>query len=256
MAGPLVEALVGLVAGVLSGAFGVGGGIVTTPAIRLLLGYPELVAVGTPLPVIVPTAMAGAWSYARRDLSDVRAGIIVGLSGLPTTILGAWLSDAVGGTVVLLVTAALIAWMAVDTVRQARAGTRAAVIGALHPRRALGLASLGIVAGAYSGFLGLGGGFVIVPLLTRWFGMDMRRAIGTSLVSVTLLAVPGTIAHWWLGHVDPGLALALAVGVVPGALLGAQLTQRAADRHVRYAFGGLLLVTALVLAGREIGGLL
>jgi uncharacterized membrane protein YfcA len=54
---------VGLVAGVLSGMFGVGGGLVTTPAIRLLLGFPALIALGTPLPVILPTAVAGAASY-------------------------------------------------------------------------------------------------------------------------------------------------------------------------------------------------
>jgi uncharacterized membrane protein YfcA len=85
----LATALVGLVSGVLAGLFGIGGGLVTTPAIRLVLGYPELVAVGTPLMVIVPTAVTGAVSYARRGSADVRAGLTVGLWGSVTAILGA-----------------------------------------------------------------------------------------------------------------------------------------------------------------------
>jgi len=256
-AGPLATALVGLAAGVLSGAFGVGGGVVTTPAIRLLLGYPDLIAVGTPLPVIIPTAIAGAWSYSRRGLADIRAGVVIGLAGAPASVAGAWLSSVLGGQVVLLVTAALIAYMAVDTFLQAVGGprTRPVAVGSAHPRRGWALAALGLVAGLYSGFLGLGGGFVVVPVLARFFGMDIKRAIGTSLTAVALLALPGTAAHAALGHIDWQLAAWLALGVVPGALVGARLTQRTSEKWVGVAFAGLLLLTALLLAANEIGWL-
>lgn len=248
MASPLAVVAVGLVAGVLSGAFGVGGGVVTTPAIRLLLGYPALIAVGTPLPVIVPTALAGAWSYWRAGLIDVRAALTIGLAGIPVTVLGAWLSDIAGGPLVLTVTAALIAYMAVDVALGGRASASRA-----ESRRAgfAGYALLGAVTGLYSGFLGLGGGFIIVPLLARAFGMPIKRAIGTSLLTVSLLAIPGTITHWYLGHVDVPLALTLMLGVVPGALLGARLTKKAGEATVRYAFAGLLAVTAVVLVVNE-----
>lgn len=248
MASPLVVVGIGLAAGVLSGAFGVGGGVVTTPAIRLLLGYPALIAVGTPLPVIIPTALAGAWSYWRAGLIDVRAALTIGLAGVPVTVLGAWLSDMVGGRVVLAVTAALIAYMAVDVALGSKGASSRS-----RSRRAgfVGYAVLGVVTGLYSGFLGLGGGFVIVPLLTRAFGMPIKRAIGTSLLTVSLLAIPGTITHWYLGHVDVMLALMLMVGVVPGALLGARLTRKADEVAVRYAFAGLLAVTAVVLVANE-----
>ncbi|MHB9004469.1 MAG: sulfite exporter TauE/SafE family protein [Coriobacteriia bacterium] len=237
-----------MAAGVLSGAFGVGGGIVTTPAIRLLLGCPALIAVGTPLPVIVPTALAGAWSYWRAGLVDVRAALTIGAAGIPVTVLGAWLSDMAGGRMVLAFTAALIAYMAVDVA----IGGKSAGDPAARPERGVGAyAILGTFTGLYSGFLGLGGGFVIVPLLTRVFGMSIKRSIGTSLLAVCLLAVPGTITHWYLGHVDVSLALMLMIGVVPGALLGARLTRKAGDTAVRYAFSGLLAVTALVLVANE-----
>jgi uncharacterized membrane protein YfcA len=121
------------------------------------------------------------------------------------------------------------------------------------PHPLVRLAAIGVLAGVYSGFLGLGGGFVIVPALTRYLGMPVKRAIGTSLVTVAVLAIPGTITHYFLGHIDPWLALFLAIGVVPGAMIGARLTAGASDRAIRLAFAGLLLVVGVWLTVSELG---
>ncbi|NTU71706.1 MAG: sulfite exporter TauE/SafE family protein, partial [Coriobacteriia bacterium] len=244
---------IGLVSGVLSGAFGIGGGIVTTPAIRLILGAPALIAVGTPLPVIFPSALTGALNYARNGVADVRAGITCGIAGVATAVLGAWTTQLVGGTVVLLATAALILWTAADMILQVARPMRESSEAEEHPTPAsttsvdgdsaarserakpvngvpqnrpavARLAVIGLLTGFYSGFLGLGGGFVLVPLLTRWVGFPIKRAIATSLVAVTILAVPGTITHALLGNIDWRIAAALAVGVVPGAFLGSRFT--------------------------------
>lgn len=250
------SAIVGLAAGILSGMFGVGGGLLTTPALRLLLGAPALIAVGTPLPVIIPTALTGAISYARRGLADVPGGVVLGLWGALAAVAGAYASDLAGGPAVMLATAALILFMATDMVRQARGDKpEKPAIPSHHPRRQVALALLGIATGFYSGFLGLGGGFVLVPLLARWFGYPIKRAIGTSLVSIAILAVPGSIAHLQLGHVDVGLALSLIVGVVPGALVGARLTAAARERAVKIGFAGLLAVAGTALLVGEVAAL-
>ena len=284
----VVGAGIGLVSGVLSGAFGIGGGIITTPAIRLILGAPALVAVGTPLPVIFPSALAGAISYARNGIADVRAGVVCGLAGSLTAVAGAWATQLVGGNVVLIATAVLILYSAADTVAQvlhpprvelvsgeeadafrsatvelataedalvsapaaASAANAAAAASALFP-----LVWIGALTGLYAGFLGLGGGFVLVPLLTRWRRFGMKRAIATSLVAITILSVPGTITHALLGHIDWRIAAALTVGVVPGALLGARITIGAKERTVRLAFAALLVVVGVWLAGSELGWL-
>lgn len=237
--------------------FGVGGGILTTPALRLILGAPALIALGTPLPVIIPTAVAGAYSYARRNSADVRGGLAIGAWGAVASVAGAFASDLAGGTVVMLVTAALVLFMAADMALQAM-GRRTGEprIAEHHPQRKLALALLGLATGVYSGFLGLGGGFVLVPLLVRWFGFPIKRAIGTSLVSIALLAIPGSVAHFALGHVDAKLALALMIGVVPGAFMGARLTAVASERMVKIGFALLLALTGLLLAAKELTGLL
>jgi uncharacterized membrane protein YfcA len=178
----------------------------------------------------------------------------------------------------MVLTAALILWVAADmafhTVRgdraaaEARAGAAEADPAEAHapaaseppaPPTRLPLAKLaviGLVTGLYSGLLGLGGGFVVVPALTRWLDVPLKRALGTSLVVVAVLAVPGTIAHYLLGHVDLGLAAWLIVGTVPGAWIGARLTAAAKERTVAISFSVVLAIAGLVLAGSELAGVL
>jgi len=275
---------IGFVSGVLSGAFGIGGGIITTPAIALILGAPALIAVGTPLPVIFPSAVTGAINYFKRGSLDVRVGVTCGLVGSAFAVVGALVTQFVGGTVVLLATAALILYTAVDMILQVlrppRIGLQAAEErdafgeieatgssgppgtsdqprhgGASAPIAWWSYATIGALTGFYSGFLGLGGGFVLVPILTRWLGFDIKRAIGTSLLAIAILSIPGTITHALLGHIDWGLAAMLAVGVIPGAMLGSKIALGSSDRALRIAFAVMLLLVGGWLGLREIGWL-
>ena len=109
---------IGLVSGVLSGAFGIGGGIITTPAIRLILGAAPLIAVDTPLPVIFPSAVTGLLNYRRQGLLETRTGLWCGAFGSVFAVLGALATQFAGGTVVLLATAALILYTAGDMILQ------------------------------------------------------------------------------------------------------------------------------------------
>lgn len=265
---------IGLASGVLSGMFGIGGGVLTTPAIRLLLGAPALVAVGTPLVAIIPSAVTGAFSYARSRIADVRSGLIIAAAGALSAIAGAWATKLVGGTFVLVATAAVIVYAAADMALQVVRPPKAvcdeppttdapgeqvepaagAELACERPG-VFALAVIGLVTGFYSGFLGLGGGFIIVPMLTRWQRFSIKRAIGTSLVAVSLLAVPGTITHSLLGHIDWGIAAALVVGVIPGAMIGAKITLGTSDRHVRIGFAVLFSLVGIWLAVSELLGL-
>jgi uncharacterized membrane protein YfcA len=274
--------VVGAVSGVLSGMFGIGGGMITTPAIRLLLGGSAIAAVATPLPIIIPTAITGAVGYVRRGMADLRAGWIVGGAGALAAVVGAYATRWIGGPALLIATGVLVVYMAADMLFSGRrAGPGAHVPepsvsaseegpllvgdetavgpgsagwspGAAALPSASKLALLGLGAGLYSGLLGLGGGFVIVPLLIRLFGFGTKRAIGTSLVAIAVLSVPGTITHALLGHIDWRLAIALSVTVIPGAWLGARVTAAASERYVRAAFAVMLAVVGFVMFANEV----
>lgn len=247
----LPAALVGLGAGVGSGMFGIGGAVITTPAIRMLLGYPEFIAVGTPLPVILPAAITGAIVHMRQGTADVRTGLTVGAWGIPASVAGAALTPLVGGEVVLVITAFVIILIALDMLFDgaSRTGPRLN----MHSLGRAAVPAVGAIAGFHSGFLGLGAGFVVVPLLNRLLGMELKRSIGTSLIAVAVFAVPGSLTHWALGHIDVDLALALTFGVVWGAVLGARLNHVAAERTIRVLFAVLLATVGVLFVLTETG---
>ena len=104
-----------------------------------------------------------------------------------------------------------------------------------------------------SGSLGVGGGFIMVPLMLSLVGISMKQASGTSLIAVMLLAIPGTIEQGLLGNIDYMAGIAVAVGSIPGAVIGARLVRLVPERTLRFIFGGFLIVAAVVLVLNEVG---
>lgn len=254
----LVVAL-GLLTGVMSGLFGVGGAVISTPGIRVL-GVPALLAVGTTLPSIIPGAASGTARYAREGMVDWQVVAITAPAGVVAAVGGALAADHVPGEghVLMLMTAGLLGYSAFrmlprdepegspdpapdhDELAETDAEVASAIGGAddvlvAHPtrRRPLSFLAVGIVAGGLSGLLGIGGGIVMVPGFTQFGGLPVKRAIATSLACVGLFAIPGTITHALLGNIDWRFALLLCVGVVPGARIGAALAIASGDRRLR-----------------------
>jgi uncharacterized protein len=249
-----LTAALGAATGVLSGAFGVGGAIVSQPGIRAL-GVAPLVAVGTTLPSIVPSAVSGALRYRREGMIDRRAVALTVPVGLATAVVGALLSDVVPGDghLLMVATAGLLALTAVRIGRSALEPATTPAPATPAGRRHRGAFIItGAAAGLLSGLLGIGGGVVMVPGFTQLAGMALKRAIATSLVCVGLFAVPGTVTHALQDQIDWRVALILTVTVIPGSRLGAALTVRADERPLRAAVGVFLLAVAAVYATSEL----
>ena len=244
---------IGFVSGVLSGLFGVGGGIVMTPGFQVLMGAPPIVALATPLPVIFPTALTGAYAYGRAGEVDVRAAAWMVGPGIAAAILGAWLTDLIDTHLLLVVTALLLAYQAVAILRGARASAPRKVFG---EGTALAFASIGFAAGFISGLLGIGGGLIIVPLLAGALGMPLKRALGTSLLAIVALVIPGTVVHTALGHIDWAVFVVVTVGAVPGARVGARFALGTKERTLRILVGSFLLTIAVIYGASELSSLL
>ena len=109
-----------------------------------------------------------------------------------------------------------------------------------------------VVIGFLSGLLANGGGFLLVPLFVLIFGARLREAAATSLPCVAAMAVPGTITHALLGHIDWILALELSVGVVPATYIGARLSMRLRRVHLRQPFGIFMVIFGVYFFVREL----
>ncbi len=253
--GPVKDVLtvvVGVGTGVLSAAFGVGGAVVSTPAIRAL-GIPALLAVGTTLPSIFPSAITGTARYAREQLILWRVVAVTAPAGIVAAVVGAELSDDVPGEghLLMVLTAILLGYTAL---RMARKPRPVVVDPNAEPARTDGgragvLIAVGALAGLMSGLLGIGGGVVMVPGFTELGKLPLKTAIATSLACVAIFAIPSTITHGLNGNIDWRIALLLTIGVIPGARIGAAAAVKASDEGLRKtvaAFLGLIAVVYLV----------
>lgn len=135
----------------------------------------------------------------------------------------------------------------------ARSSTEAAHV-AITTRTVAAMIAIGLIAGFMGGYVGVGGGFVMVPLFISVLGISMRGASGTSLVAVCILAVPGVIEQALLGNVHVSVGLAIAVGSMPGSILGASLVKRIPESALRLLFASFLLVVAVILVLNEVVG--
>lgn len=264
-AGPLRDALTvgaGVLTGVLSGAFGVGGAVISTPFIRAL-GASATIAIGTTLPSVIPSSISGSLRYSRERL--VAWGVLpwVVPIGVVCAVLGALATEVIPGEghVEQLITAGFVGFTAWRTYAVGR-GPRILIIDdrpseefcrtAQERRDFFGI---GALAGGLSGLLGVGGGIVMVPAFNQWMKMTLKQSIATSLVCVGLFAIPGTITHAALGHIDWRFAFFLTLGVIPGARIGSRLTVQANDLRLRNTVAVFLAVVAVIYGAGEIAAL-
>jgi len=231
--------LIGVGVGFLSGAFGKGGSAIATPLLHLL-GVPAIVAIASPLPATIPTTWLASRAYARTGAVDRRV-VRVGLPiGVPCTVAGALLTRWIpGGPLVIVTDVVILAFgLRILLTRHSNTSER---VECTTVRRVLVVVG---VVGFVSGLLGNSGGFLLAPLFISALGMPIHRALGTSLVLATCLAVPGTLVHAWLGHIDWSLTLAFGLASAPAAAFGAQLALRTKERSLTLAYGAGLATLA------------
>ena len=277
----LATLVFGFGSGVLAGMFGIGGAVLTTPAIRVL-GATPIQGVGSTVPAILPGSVSGAYRYAKEGLVNWRVGLVCGFTGGLIAAVGAWVSGLVNAHYLMVATAGLMAFSGVSLIRSARSAAVLAEVPATGPEgdvaesiepdptpldpgeveaveaAELGLPRLMLVgagAGALAGLLGVGGGIVMVPAFTGLLKLPIKVAVGSSLVAVAIFSLPALITHAVLGHIAWRFAVPLLIGVIPGAQVGARLSFASSDVLVRRLFGWSVLAMSVVYGASELLGL-
>ena len=248
--------IAGVATGLMSGTFGVGGAVISTPAIRAL-GCSAVLAVGTTLPSILPGAISGSWRYRHGELIQWKVVAFTAPSGIAAAILGAWVSPRVPGDghLLMVLTALLLMWSSLNMIRSVTPSAVGEPAGAktnLRYSQSLSATLTGLVAGLLSGLLGVGGGIVMVPLFRRWLKLPMKNAVATSLICVGAFARPGTITHAIEGGIDWRFASWLTLGVVAGAPFGSKIALKMSDKKLQRVFGLFLAAVAVVYGTGEL----
>ncbi len=231
---PFLSLAFGAVVGLSLGLTGGGGAIFAVPLLVYGLSVDPRQAVGISLAAVGTTSLVGFLGRWKSGQVEVATGLMFAVAGMIGAPLGSWLSAKIPESLLLTLFALLMLVVAVRMWRKA-GPTSAPPIGAAEDlagptcrRDATGklqltspcavlLAGVGVLTGVLAGLFGVGGGFVIVPALVLFSGMAIHRAIGTSLLVITLISASGVASHLWAGREIP---LATTLYFVSGGVLG------------------------------------
>jgi uncharacterized membrane protein YfcA len=235
--------LIGVFVGFIGGLFGKGGSAIATPLL-FLAGAPAIVAVASPLPATIPATVLAAWQYHRAGQLDRRLLLQAVAIGAPATVVGALLTRYVGGHALIVLTEVLMLGLGLrllvtPTMRE-RGDARNGVWAVVGVCAATGFAA---------GLLANSGGFLLAPLFITVLRRPAKIAFGTSLATAAVLAIPGTIVHTALGHVDWSVTAAFALGSIPLSSIGARVAIKAKDARLERLFGAFLATSAVLLLG-------
>jgi uncharacterized membrane protein YfcA len=262
----MIFAILGALAvGLSLGIFGSGGSILTVPVLIYLLHHEDKVAIAESLGIVGAIALIGCLPYAKAKLVDWRVAVVFGVPGMAGTYLGAWAAAFVAGYVQLIVFAGVMLLAARQMWKRSKGPQRQAPDGGAddgagggtrHSRSAIKIVTDGLGVGVLTGFVGVGGGFLIVPALVILSGLSMRRAVATSLVIIALKSAAG---FWkYLGVLDSmgssvdwkTIGLFGAVGIV-GSFAGKALSGRLNQNALQRGFAVFLVVMACFIVVKE-----
>lgn len=224
------------------GFLGAGGSAITLPVLVYVLNIEPRQAIAMSLAIVGTTSLVGALVSLRRKHLDWQMGLLFGLEGVVGAYFSSQLSYLVSPEALLMAYAALLIAIGTLMLLGPQPGDRHA------PGRQLWKCSLvGGIVGILTGFFGVGGGFLIVPALIWFGGVNVRHAVGTSLMITTINSVAGLMGHAGRSRQDFGLTALLVVCAVAGVLPGIRLSRRVSPKTLRRGFAVFLLVLAMVL---------
>lgn len=236
-----------VVMGFVLGALGSGGSILTVPGLVYGLGLDPRQAVAMSLPIVALASLAGMTGYWRtRDL-DVRWAFTFGLFAMAGAYGGARIGVLLPGAVQLSLLALVSVAAAVSMLRSSVSAGRTSADRQQAPQLSWRAAASAVGVGTLTGLVGIGGGFLIVPVLVLLMHLPMRAAAGTSLLVIAMNGAAGLLGYAGSVSIPWSFVVAFAATSAVGALAGAWAGARASAATLRRAFGILLFVSAATM---------
>ncbi|MDM5227768.1 sulfite exporter TauE/SafE family protein [Cytobacillus sp. NJ13] len=237
----------GALISVLSGFFGVGGGFILTPTL-MLFGFSPVEAITTSLLFSIGTSLSGIFAHIRMKNIRLKQGLILGLSGMAATQAAhpfvlfleekGWDMWAVPLFYIIL-----LSYFALGMLKRGKKSGSGASQPSEHSPAIVKMLLIGFFAGFVSTTLGVGGGFIMVPLSVAYLGMMPKKAVGTSLFAILLIVTAGFVSYASTISIDYWIGISLVGGGLAGSQFGAKLTSYFENEEITYMLGALYMAT-------------
>src|SRR5215813_8849366 len=231
----LLLMLIGFAAGTFGALAGVGGGIIVTPLLAIYFGLPMHQAIGVTLLCVIATSTATSSLYVERHVTDVRLGMTLELATTVGALIAALVAHHVNRRTLAVLFVCFLLYSAGSMVKKAwtsRYEKTEEVVPDYTPQNyPVGLAA-SLLAGGFSGLLGIGGGPIKVPVMFLFMKVPLRVAAATSNFMIGVTAATSAYIYWGHGDVRLDIAAPLVAGVFAGSLLGARISPKVRSFYV------------------------
>jgi uncharacterized protein len=229
VASALLLMLIGFGAGTFGALAGVGGGIIVTPLLAIYFGLSMHQAIGVTLLCVIATSTATSSLYVERHVTDIRLGMTLELATTVGALIAALIAHRVDRRTLAILFTCFLLYSGGSMVRKAwssRREKREESVPDYTPQNyPVGLGA-SLLAGGFSGLLGIGGGPVKVPVMYLFMKVPLRVAAATSNFMIGVTAATSAYVYWGHGNIRTDIAVPLVAGVFGGALLGARLSPK------------------------------
>ena len=229
--------LIGLFGGILSGLLGLGGGVIILPLLTLIGRVPLKLATGTSLVHVMVAAATGMLSHYRAGKVDSKGGFLLGGVGIAGGFLGSFLSVPLSVRALNLIFLFLVALAIFLLFIPLKSDAGDYIKGSFNKTEGI---LVGLGCGFLVGLLGVGGGFILIPLMIYLLKIPLRETIGTSLLIILISSVGTFGPKYGVGHIDITITLLVVSGSVGGALLGAYISRKVHVKYLRFILISLL----------------
>ncbi|TMN21683.1 sulfite exporter TauE/SafE family protein [Lentibacillus cibarius] len=242
--------VIGIIAGGYGTIVGAGGGFIFVPALLILLDIDPVIAAGSGLVIVLINSLTGVIGYAKQKRIDYRIALTIGISAFPGALLGVWLLRVYSSQYFYIIFATILVGLGIFLLSK-NAPTKKKKAASDEPTNKPAaiydkwFVPLGLLMGVLSSYLGIGGGWLLVPILVYLFQVPTHQATATSLLSLCLYSTVGVITQIYYGNIDWMAVIFGGTGIIVGANLGVIISKRLSGRVVMQMLSVLLIIIGI-----------
>lgn len=245
--------IIGIIAGGYGTIVGAGGGFIFVPALLIILNMNPLVAAASGLVIVLINSLSSVLGYAKLKKINYKIAMFIGISAMPGSLLGVWLLEAYSSQFFYVIFATILVglgiflfiknatWQGQNLFNK----DKTELPNKKKPIKDIWLIPLGMIMGVLSSYLGIGGGWLLVPILIYVFKIPTHLATATSLLSLCIYSFVGVLPQLYYGNIDWMTVLFGGAGVILGANIGLALSQRLSGKIILQMLSILLIIIGI-----------